>query len=520
MHLSSWAVSRKGNGGQGDRNLGPSPINARGIVHTRDTIRYISFPLSTSSTCLGNGSTPLYAGRAVGPTSRSTQEHVRFSRTHSHPHPTTEHFSASSPLPSSDTPGPVKKPQLHSASFPSGIVTPSKDAQQVPAYVRSRSAELSYGAIPYKAQNARPGPTGNWADHLSLNGHPRMVLLPLSSVPVATLEEMAVTDNLLHAVVRYVRAVWDRSEQYRTDFLFTYVVKLVEHLETDVFVMLSGIVYLERLREKFPDAGHSSDAKRLLTMGLMTAAKFHRDRPYNNKAWASVSKMPAATLNNMEEQFLDAISYRLNVTEADLANVLSVVEKLYGHPVNLNFADIKGDEFWTPPQAVKTATSSMPAHVHAKPNEGYMMHHGQESISDQRRELTKNLASPPKTSLVVGEQAAKTVLDVSKGANDKFTSGAGISREAHVFRGTDAADDSSSSPSPHYSSQESGCEDEHGLIVALSETRLAQATWNAPGGLGGKRNKPPRLALAATGATNGKGGFGISSAKATVTQNV
>jgi hypothetical protein len=47
-------------------------------------------------------------------------------------------------------------------------------------------------------------------------------------------------------------------------------------MELDLLCVLTAMLYTERLRAKFPDAGKSSCAKRVLTMGLLTASKYHK----------------------------------------------------------------------------------------------------------------------------------------------------------------------------------------------------------------------------------------------------
>lgn len=76
--------------------------------------------------------------------------------------------------------------------------------------------------------------------------------------------------------VARARSHWDQKGQYAQSTIRTFVQSVCLRMELDFLCLLTAMLYMERLRTKFPDSGASSCVRRVFTMGLLTASKYHK----------------------------------------------------------------------------------------------------------------------------------------------------------------------------------------------------------------------------------------------------
>ncbi|KNC80103.1 hypothetical protein SARC_07525 [Sphaeroforma arctica JP610] len=131
-----------------------------------------------------------------------------------------------------------------------------------------------------------------------------------------------VTEKAISAVVEIVLRDWDGQNQYTRTSLSVFLRSLCVRMNLDVQCLVSTLVYLHRLKMKYPASRSASCAQRILFMSLLAATKFNHDRPYDNKAWAMVSNFTLHQVNAMELQFLDSLDYVLSIRGKDVDGML------------------------------------------------------------------------------------------------------------------------------------------------------------------------------------------------------
>lgn len=87
---------------------------------------------------------------------------------------------------------------------------------------------------------------------------------------------LGLTDEIFDVITTRALLHWDHAGKYTHDVLCGFIRTLCTRMELDLLCLITATLYMERLRTKFPDAGASSCAKRVLTMGLLTASKYHK----------------------------------------------------------------------------------------------------------------------------------------------------------------------------------------------------------------------------------------------------
>ena len=94
--------------------------------------------------------------------------------------------------------------------------------------------------------------------------------------PAMDLRTLSLTDEIIDVSATRALLHWDATGQYSHDQLRHFIHTACLRMELDLLCLLSAMLYMDRLRARFPDAGASSCAKRVLSMGLMTASKYHK----------------------------------------------------------------------------------------------------------------------------------------------------------------------------------------------------------------------------------------------------
>ena len=79
-----------------------------------------------------------------------------------------------------------------------------------------------------------------------------------------------------------------------------------------------ALVYLERLKDKIPQACvNSHNIRLLLITATMMAAKFVEDDVYDNKDWAALAGISLCDLNRLELFMLATLEWRMAVSHAE-----------------------------------------------------------------------------------------------------------------------------------------------------------------------------------------------------------
>jgi len=79
-----------------------------------------------------------------------------------------------------------------------------------------------------------------------------------------------------------------------------------------------ALVYIERLKEKIPQACVNSHNIRLLLLtAMMIATKFVEDEVYTNRDWAAITGTPLCDLNRLELFMLATLEWRMAVSHAE-----------------------------------------------------------------------------------------------------------------------------------------------------------------------------------------------------------
>lgn len=90
------------------------------------------------------------------------------------------------------------------------------------------------------------------------------------------LHALGLSEDVLDVFAVRARRHWDQKGQYAQSTILTFVRSVCLRMELDFLCLLTAMLYMERLRTKFPDSGASSCVKRVFTMGLLTASKYHK----------------------------------------------------------------------------------------------------------------------------------------------------------------------------------------------------------------------------------------------------
>eukprot|EP01134_Creolimax_fragrantissima_P007332 CFRG7332T1 len=132
-----------------------------------------------------------------------------------------------------------------------------------------------------------------------------------------------ITDSAIECMIEVVRRDWDGQNQYPDSQLTLFLRNICVRMKLDTHCLITTLVYLHRLKVRYPSSRHSSCARRVMFMALLVASKFNHDRPYDNKAWAIVSNFPLGQVNAMERQFLDSLEYVLYVRNKDIDETMA-----------------------------------------------------------------------------------------------------------------------------------------------------------------------------------------------------
>ncbi|KAI9209378.1 uncharacterized protein BJ171DRAFT_437359 [Polychytrium aggregatum] len=144
-------------------------------------------------------------------------------------------------------------------------------------------------------------------------------------------------DNLIDTVVLLIERMWPPSPTPAPSGippkvvpLRVFVYELLRQSHTSFSTLHLALLYLVRLHTNMPK--DTSDrhpslncGRRMLLVALCLATKFLLDSCPNNRAWASVAKLPIDDINAAERAFLEAIHWKLDVSFEDYSKWSSMV---------------------------------------------------------------------------------------------------------------------------------------------------------------------------------------------------
>ncbi|KAI9205852.1 uncharacterized protein BJ171DRAFT_422821, partial [Polychytrium aggregatum] len=95
-----------------------------------------------------------------------------------------------------------------------------------------------------------------------------------------------------------------------------FLLHILNRTHLSLTVHLTALLYLKRLKDKYPHCtGSFVSGHRLLLAALIAAAKYLTDDTFDNRAWASVSSglFTFEDVNAMEVEFMGYMDYRLYI---------------------------------------------------------------------------------------------------------------------------------------------------------------------------------------------------------------
>jgi hypothetical protein len=72
-----------------------------------------------------------------------------------------------------------------------------------------------------------------------------------------------------------------------------------------------------------------STKSRVLLIGMMLANKFTEDHPYSNKAWSTLTGLSIIKINEMENQFLSVLNYKIFISETEFITWVMTLQKFF-----------------------------------------------------------------------------------------------------------------------------------------------------------------------------------------------
>ncbi|KAF7717940.1 Uncharacterized protein PECH_002654 [Penicillium ucsense] len=158
-------------------------------------------------------------------------------------------------------------------------------------------------------------------------------------------------DNLVDTASQIVEVIWPLSAAAsRSDAatgakgvlpLRTFIQETLRRSRTSYSTLQVALYYLIKIKSHVPSHDVSKDmrrdqactramqcGRRMFLAALILASKYLQDRNYSARAWSKISGLNTPEINQNELMFLDAVGWRLHISEATFQRWTEIVLKL------------------------------------------------------------------------------------------------------------------------------------------------------------------------------------------------
>eukprot|EP00121_Abeoforma_whisleri_P012412 Awhi_evm1s11456 len=163
---------------------------------------------------------------------------------------------------------------------------------------RTNSQPVNLSRVHHRSNYSQP----NVQNHRKKSGSTTFSSMsrPGDSKPIAP--------KLVNLAAKKAKAYWDANNSYTLDEILLHLNDLILRINCSTMSFVYALIYMENLHKKFPKAGASSCAKRVIIMNLRCATKFLKDAPKDNRTWSDITHLPLGIMNSMEIQFLKVLN--------------------------------------------------------------------------------------------------------------------------------------------------------------------------------------------------------------------
>ncbi|KAL6230496.1 hypothetical protein BDW75DRAFT_244776 [Aspergillus navahoensis] len=157
-------------------------------------------------------------------------------------------------------------------------------------------------------------------------------------------------DNLVDTASLIVETIWPLSAvSLRSDSatgckgvlpLRTFIQETLRRSRTSYSTLQVALYYLIKIKSHVPSPEQAQDhsrtkpvcramqcGRRMFLAALILASKYLQDRNYSARAWSKISGLNTAEINQNEMMFLEAVDWKLHVTEATFQRWTDIVLK-------------------------------------------------------------------------------------------------------------------------------------------------------------------------------------------------